>query len=100
MDHHIFRCVGPRAYAEPSTTQAGSIVSPSTTDRDTVCELDRIVEVDTKPRSASISDEHPVKHNPADSTRENWNGIFDEIVRLSDKLERLGIDEIMETDNV
>jgi hypothetical protein len=35
-----------------------------------------------------------------DSTRENWNGIFDEIVRLSDKLEKLGIDEIMETDDV
>lgn len=35
-----------------------------------------------------------------DSTRENWNGIFDEIVRLSEKLEKLGIDKIMEADNV
>lgn len=35
-----------------------------------------------------------------DATRENWNGIFEEIVRLSEKLEKLGIDGIMETDDV
>ena len=35
-----------------------------------------------------------------DATRENWNGIFDEIVRLSERLEKLGIDEIMEADDV
>ena len=33
-----------------------------------------------------------------DSTRENWNGIFDEIVRLSEKLEQLGIDAFCEND--
>lgn len=32
--------------------------------------------------------------------RENWNYIFDEMVRLSEKLEQLGIDAIMGADNV
>jgi hypothetical protein len=35
-----------------------------------------------------------------DPARENWNYIFDEVVRLSEKLEQLGIDALMEADNV
>jgi len=35
-----------------------------------------------------------------DSTRENWNSIFAELVALSDKLEQLGIDAIMEAEDV
>jgi len=35
-----------------------------------------------------------------DATRENWNGILEEIVRLSERLEKLGIDGIMEADDV
>jgi len=31
--------------------------------------------------------------------RENWNDIFSGITRLSDELEKLGIDIVMETDN-
>ena len=35
-----------------------------------------------------------------DPDRENWNCIFDEIERLSDKLEQLGIDALWEADDV
>lgn len=35
-----------------------------------------------------------------DPDRGNWNCIFDEIVRLSDKLEQLGIDDFREADDV
>jgi len=35
-----------------------------------------------------------------DSPRENWNCIFTEIERLSEKLEQLGIDAIREADDV
>ena len=31
--------------------------------------------------------------------RENWNQIFAEFTRLSDELEKLGIDIVMESDN-
>lgn len=46
------------------------------------------------------------KPHPADETvslvappRENWNDIFSEITRLSNELEKLGIDIVMESDN-
>jgi hypothetical protein len=35
-----------------------------------------------------------------DPDRENWNCIFDEIERLSAKLEQLGIDDLREADDV
>jgi len=35
-----------------------------------------------------------------DPARENCNYIFDEMVRLNEKLEQLGIDALMEADNV
>lgn len=35
-----------------------------------------------------------------DPTRENWNCIFDEIERLSERLEQLGIDALREADDV
>lgn len=35
-----------------------------------------------------------------DPRRENWNCIFDEIERLSDKLEQLGLDALREADDV
>jgi hypothetical protein len=31
--------------------------------------------------------------------RENWNDIFSGITKLSDELEKLGIDIVMESDN-